>query len=71
MLPLLYVGVASSAIALVGPTRAGVVYYLQPVCVSLLSWAVLGEPTGWTQALCMALILGGVMLGAAPSRRDC
>ncbi|GHG93360.1 DMT family transporter [Streptomyces lanatus] len=77
VLPILYVGVASSAvaffawnraIALVGPSRAGIVYYLQPVCVSLLSWTILGEPTGWTQALCMALILGGVVLGAAGRR---
>lgn len=76
-LPILYVGVASSAvaffawnraIALVGPSRAGVVYYLQPVCVSLLSWAVLGETTGWAQVLCMALILGGVVLGAGARR---
>ncbi|MFE0255263.1 DMT family transporter [Streptomyces sp. NPDC059010] len=77
VLPILYVGIASSAvaffawnraIALVGPSRAGVVYYLQPVCVALLSWAVLGEATGWTQAVCMALILGGVVLGAASRR---
>ncbi|MFD5447426.1 DMT family transporter [Streptomyces sp. NPDC127100] len=74
VLPLLYVGVASSAVAffawnkaisLIGPARAGVVYYLQPVCVALLSWALLAEPTGWAQAGCMALILGGVVLGAA------
>ncbi|MBD0844358.1 DMT family transporter [Streptomyces sp. TRM68416] len=78
VLPLLYVGVASSAvaffawnkaIALIGPVRAGVVYYLQPVCVALLSWALLGEATGWGQALCMALILGGVVLGAGGARR--
>ncbi|MFJ7073345.1 DMT family transporter [Streptomyces sp. NPDC098781] len=77
VLPILYVGVASSAvaffawnraIALVGPSRAGVVYYLQPVCVALLSWALLGEATGWAQMLCMALILGGVVLGAATRR---
>ncbi|WP_210589880.1 DMT family transporter [Streptomyces sp. GESEQ-35] len=77
VLPLLYVGVASSAlaffawntaIALVGPTRAGVVYYLQPVCVALLSWALLDEATGPAQVLCMALILGGVVLGAGSSR---
>jgi drug/metabolite transporter (DMT)-like permease len=77
VLPILYVAVASSAvaffawnraIALVGPSRAGVVYYLQPVCVSLLSWAVLGETTGWAQVLCMALILGGVVLGAGARR---
>ncbi|MEV8548708.1 DMT family transporter [Streptomyces glaucescens] len=73
VLPLLYVGAVSSAlaffawnraIALVGPSRAGVVYYLQPVCVALLSWALLDEATGWAQALCAALILGGVVLGA-------
>ncbi|MFH8774852.1 DMT family transporter [Streptomyces sp. NPDC017958] len=74
VLPLLYVGVASSAIAffawskaiaLIGAARAGIVYYLQPVCVAVLSWALLGENTGRPQLLCMALILGGVMLGAA------
>ncbi|AKZ55743.1 Integral membrane protein [Streptomyces ambofaciens ATCC 23877] len=77
VLPLLYVGVASSAvaffawnkaIALIGPARAGIVYYLQPVCVALLSWALLAEPTGWAQAGCMALILGGVVPGAGARR---
>ncbi|MDI3404256.1 DMT family transporter [Streptomyces cavernicola] len=72
--PLLYVGVLSSALAffawnkaisLIGAARAGVVYYLQPVCVALLSFLVLGEPTGPMQLLCMTLILGGVVLGAA------
>ncbi|WUO26518.1 DMT family transporter [Streptomyces sp. NBC_00287] len=77
VLPLLYVGVASSAvaffawnraIALIGAARAGVVYYLQPVCVALLSWVLLGETVGWTQVLCMGLILGGVVLGAGARR---
>ncbi|MEV6111299.1 DMT family transporter [Streptomyces sp. NPDC052109] len=77
VLPLLYVGVASSAVAffawnkavaLIGATRAGIVYYLQPVCVALLSWAVLGETTGLPQLLSMALILGGVALGAGSRR---
>ncbi|MFI1593352.1 DMT family transporter [Streptomyces venezuelae] len=75
--PLLYVGVVSSAIAffawnkaisIIGAARAGVVYYLQPVCVALLSFAVLGEGMGWLQVLCMGLILGGVVLGAARTR---
>ncbi len=79
VLPLLYVGVVSSAlaffawnkaVALVGATRAGIVYYLQPVCVALLSWALLAEPTGWAQAGCMALILGGVALGAGTAGKD-
>jgi drug/metabolite transporter (DMT)-like permease len=58
----------NKAISLIGPTRAGVVYYLQPVCVALLSWLLLAEPTGWAQAGCMALILGGVVLGAGARR---
>lgn len=75
--PLVYVGVFSSAvaffawnkaIALIGAARAGVVYYLQPVCVALLSFALLGETTGPVQVLCMALILGGVTLGAGRGR---
>ncbi|MFE7100036.1 DMT family transporter [Streptomyces erythrochromogenes] len=72
--PLLYVGVFSSAVAffawnkavsVIGAARAGVVYYLQPVCVAGLGLLLLGEPTGPAQLLCMALILGGVGLGSA------
>ncbi|WP_167444458.1 EamA family transporter, partial [Streptomyces diastatochromogenes] len=48
--------------------RAGIVYYLQPLCVAVLSWALLGENTSWPQLLCMALILGGVTLGAGSRR---
>ncbi|MFF8290625.1 DMT family transporter [Streptomyces sp. NPDC016309] len=75
--PLVYVGVFSSAVAffawnkavgLIGAARAGVVYYLQPVCVAVLSWALLGEAMGPLQFLCMALILGGVVLGTARGR---
>ncbi|KOU40618.1 membrane protein [Streptomyces sp. WM6378] len=71
--PLLYVGVLSSAvaffawnkaIALIGAARAGVVYYLQPVCVALLSYPLLGEAMSPAQLVCMALILGGVVLGS-------
>lgn len=71
--PLLYVGVLSSAVAffawnkaisLIGAARAGVVYYLQPACVALLSYPLLGEAMGPAQLVCMALILGGVVLGS-------
>ncbi|WP_199548094.1 DMT family transporter [Streptomyces sp. N35] len=71
--PLLYAGVFSSAIAfftwnkaisLIGAGRAGLVYYLQPVFVAILSYVILGEPTGPMQILCMVLILGGVVLGS-------
>ncbi|WP_394811239.1 DMT family transporter [Streptomyces xanthii] len=79
--PLLYVGVVSSALAFfawnkaiahIGPARAGAVYYLQPVCVALLSYAVLGESMTWARLGCMALILTGVVLASltrpAPAR---
>ncbi|WP_338496301.1 DMT family transporter [Streptomyces sp. SJL17-4] len=76
--PLLYVGVASSAVAffawnkaisLIGAARAGVVYYLQPVCVALLSYALLGERLGALGVACMVLILGGVALSSATGAR--
>ncbi|MEV5969912.1 EamA family transporter [Streptomyces sp. NPDC051921] len=76
--PLLYVGVMSSAVAffawnraigLIGAARAGVVYYLQPVCVALLSYALLGERLGVLGVSCMALILAGVALAGATSAR--
>ncbi|MEU7023351.1 DMT family transporter [Streptomyces sp. NPDC046203] len=72
--PLVYVGIFSSAvaffawnrsIALIGAARAGVVYYLQPVCVALLSLALLGETLSLLGVGCMALILGGVALSSA------
>ncbi|WP_156725074.1 DMT family transporter [Streptomyces apocyni] len=75
--PLLYVGVVSSAVAffawnkaitLIGAARAGVIYYLQPVCVAALSFAILGESVGVLQGACMALILGGVILASARAR---
>ncbi|MEU9699958.1 DMT family transporter [Streptomyces sp. NPDC047981] len=74
---LLYVGVFSSAVAffawnkavsLIGAARAGVVYYLQPVCVALLSYALLGEELALLGGACMALILGGVALASARAR---
>lgn len=75
--PLLYVGVFSSAlayfawnkaIALVGAARAGVLYYLQPVCVAVLSFLVLGEQVGVIQAVCVSLIVAGVALGSGGRR---
>ncbi|MFE9843366.1 DMT family transporter [Streptomyces goshikiensis] len=70
---LAYVGVMSSAVAffawnkavsVIGAARAGVVYYLQPVCVAGLGLLLLGERTGPAELGCMALILAGVSLGA-------
>lgn len=77
---LLYIGVFSSALAfftwnkaidLIGATRAGVIYYLQPVFVAVVSYFALGEPTTPIQLLCMGLIIVGIALaarGAAPKK---
>ncbi|MFE7596337.1 DMT family transporter [Streptomyces sp. NPDC057494] len=73
--PLVYVGLLSSAVAffawnkavtLIGAARAGIVYYLQPVCVALLSYALLGERLGLLGGASMVLILGGVAMSSAP-----
>ncbi|NLU68445.1 DMT family transporter [Streptomyces sp. HNM0574] len=70
---LLYVGVASSAvayfawnkaIALVGAARAGIVYYLQPAFVAVLAYLVLGTPVNAPQAVSMLLVISGVALAA-------
>ncbi|NDZ79991.1 DMT family transporter [Streptomyces sp. SID10853] len=70
---LLYIGVASSAIAyftwnkaidLIGAARAGIIYYLQPVFVAVVSYLALGEATSAMQVVCMALIITGIALGA-------
>ncbi|WP_338118476.1 DMT family transporter [Streptomyces coryli] len=77
--PLLYVGVFSSAIAyftwnkavaLVGAARAGIVYYLQPLVVAVLSFALLGEGVTVVQVGCMAVIVGGVALAAKERKAD-
>ncbi|MFJ2786215.1 MULTISPECIES: EamA family transporter [unclassified Streptomyces] len=76
--PLVYVGVCSSAVAffawnkaveLIGAARAGSAHHLQPVCVALLSYALIGEELGLLGVLCTALILGGVVLASAPGKR--
>ncbi len=76
--PLLYLGVLSSAVAffawnkavaLVGAARAGLVYYLQPLCAALLALLLLGEEVRPAGLLAMGLVLGGVALGSAERRR--
>ncbi|WP_246102764.1 DMT family transporter [Streptomyces piniterrae] len=70
---LLYIGIASSAIAfftwnkavaLIGATRAGIIYYLQPIFVAAVAYLAIGEATTPVQYVCMATILTGVAIGA-------
>ncbi|MGW3989776.1 DMT family transporter [Streptomyces sp. NPDC004830] len=71
---LVYIGVASSALAffvwnkaveMIGATRAGVVYYLQPVCVAALAHFAIGEASTLAQFACMGLIIAGVALSSS------
>ncbi|WP_232542691.1 DMT family transporter [Streptomyces sp. QHH-9511] len=75
--PLVQVGVLSSAVAffawnkaitLIGAARAGAVHHLQPACVALLSFALLGGRPGLLGGACMVLVLGGVALASARGR---
>lgn len=75
--PLLYLGVLSSAVAFfawnaavarIGAARAGIVYYLQPLCVALLAHLLLGERMTGTGLAAVGLVLGGVALGSASRR---
>ena len=70
---LLYVGVLSSAVAYfawnkavatVGSTRAGIVYYLEPTIVALIAFIVLGQHLNLAQLASMALTITGVVLGS-------
>ncbi|WP_250284477.1 MULTISPECIES: DMT family transporter [unclassified Frankia] len=68
---LLYIGVLSSAvaftawnrsIAVIGASRAGFIYYLEPVATALVAWPVLGERVAWVQGVAMLLIVCGVFV---------
>jgi drug/metabolite transporter (DMT)-like permease len=71
LLSLGYVGVFASlvaftlwsrAIALIGPARAGMIYYLSPVSSGLLGALILGQPIGWVQIASMAAIILGLLI---------
>ncbi|WP_249401209.1 DMT family transporter [Streptomyces sp. PKU-MA01144] len=71
---LVYIGVASSALPFfvwnravetIGATRAGVVSYLQPVCVAVPASLSLGESSTPAQFACTGLVIAGVALSSA------
>jgi drug/metabolite transporter (DMT)-like permease len=71
---ILYVGVGSSlvafvswnkAIELIGASRAGIVYYSQPVFAGVLAYLFLGEAVGLTHAIAACLILVGILVASS------
>ena len=76
-LALVYVGVLSSlvafgcwslAVAEIGPTRSGFVYYLVPLFSGLSAAIWLGEDITTTKILSMLLIVGGIIIGNSKFR---
>jgi len=68
---IVYVGIGSSLIAfvswnkaieLIGASRAGIVYYTQPVFAGFLAYLFLGEAVGLTHFIAAALILAGIVM---------
>ncbi|OHD80704.1 MAG: hypothetical protein A3J97_06020 [Spirochaetes bacterium RIFOXYC1_FULL_54_7] len=73
---IVYVGIFSSlvafvswnkAIELIGASRAGIVYYSQPVFAGVLAYLFLGEAVGLTQAVAACLILVGIVAASSSS----
>ncbi|MEG5031865.1 DMT family transporter [Microcoleus sp. AT3-D2] len=68
---LLYVGVLSSvvaylawnqAIALIGPSRTALIYYMIPVFSGLAAWLILNEPIALVHLFSTLLIIAGIII---------
>lgn len=66
-----YIGVGASllsylfwnrAVASIGPSTAGMVYYSLPLFCGLEAWLILGEQITWTHAISGIAIIGGILL---------
>jgi drug/metabolite transporter (DMT)-like permease len=71
LLSIAYVGVFASlaafllwnrAILLIGPSRAGMVYYTLPLFAGFAAWVFLGEAVGVLHLISLVLILGGIVM---------
>lgn len=67
----LYIGLGASlvsfflwnkAVTIIGPSRAGIVYYSLPAFSGLEAYLLLGEPAGWAHLASGLLILGGIIV---------
>ncbi len=75
---ILYVGIGASllafllwnrAIALMGPSRAGILYYTLPLFSTLLALIFLGEHVGLVHLASAPLIVGGILLASLQGRK--
>ncbi len=67
----LYIGLGASlisfflwtkAVAIVGPSTAGLIYYSLPLFSGLGAFVILGEPIGWVHGVSGLLIFGGIII---------
>ncbi len=67
----LYIGLGASlvsfflwnkAVTIIGPSRAGIIYYSLPAFSGLEAYLLLGEPVGWAHLASGLLILGGIVV---------
>lgn len=74
---LLYVGIAASlgafvmwnkAVEILGPVKAGMIYYSLPLVSGLVAAVFLGEEVGWIHVLSAALIVPGILVANSSSR---
>jgi len=68
---ILYIGIGASltsyhlwnkAVAILGPTKPGLLYYLVPLFASLEAWLFLGESISLVHVTSLSLIVGGILL---------
>lgn len=79
---ILYIGIFASlcaflcwnrAIQILGPSRAGMVYYTLPLFCGLLAHLFLGESVGWIHLFSLVMILWGIVMvnrAETPVRRE-
>ncbi|MCG8567731.1 MAG: DMT family transporter [Desulfobacterales bacterium] len=75
----LYMGIFASlfafvfwnkAVELVGPDRAGMIYYMLPLFCGAQGHFFLNEPMGWVHLVSLGLIVGGIVMTNQDDRRD-
>ena len=68
---ILYIGIGASlisyhlwnqAVALLGPTKPGLLYYLVPLFASISAWLFLGEAITLVHVTSLSLIVGGILV---------
>ena len=60
----------NSGIRAIGPARAGVYNYLQPMFVAILAVPILGEEIHWYHPVAFGLVIAGILISSRVRRTD-